>query len=268
MFLRPHINYGNVIYDQSSNESFCKKLGSVQYKAALAITGAMQDTSIEKSFMELGWESLKLRRCFRSLCCMFKKMKNQALEYLNNLIPKHKQTQEIFIFQVTIVKQSILNLIFFSTSLEKWFHLDPSIRNSDTIIAFKQKLLLFIRPSENIIFDIFYPHGLKLLIRLRLNAYVHRFWHNFQYCLNPLGACSLETGNTSHYLLHCHHNFPFLIDLTNSVKTFAANFESLSDSRKVESGNSRHDDDKSNSILSASIYYIKNTKRFDCSLCD
>ena len=79
VFLRPHINYGNVIYDQSSNESFCKKLGSVQYKAALAITGAIQGTSIEKSFMELGLESLKLGRCLRSLCCMFKKMKNQAL---------------------------------------------------------------------------------------------------------------------------------------------------------------------------------------------
>ena len=47
-FLRPHIDYGDVIYDQSSNESFCEKLESVQYKAALAITGAIQGTSIEK----------------------------------------------------------------------------------------------------------------------------------------------------------------------------------------------------------------------------
>ena len=114
------------------------------------------------------------------------------------------------------------------------------------------------------------PSWIEITYTLTSYADVHRFWHNFQYCLNPLGACSLETENTSHYLLHCHYNFTFLIDLTNSVKTFAANFESLSDSREVESylyGNSRHDDDKNNSIMSASIYYIKNTKRFDCSLC-
>ena len=39
--LRPHIDYGDVIHDQLSNESFCGKLESVQYKAAPAITGAI-----------------------------------------------------------------------------------------------------------------------------------------------------------------------------------------------------------------------------------
>ena len=39
-FLRPLIDYGDIIYDQPQNESFCEKLESVQYKAALAITGA------------------------------------------------------------------------------------------------------------------------------------------------------------------------------------------------------------------------------------
>ena len=38
-FLRPLVDYGDIIYDQPQNESFCDKLESVQYKAALAITG-------------------------------------------------------------------------------------------------------------------------------------------------------------------------------------------------------------------------------------
>ena len=33
--LRPHIGYGDVILDETFNESFCKKLESVQYKATL-----------------------------------------------------------------------------------------------------------------------------------------------------------------------------------------------------------------------------------------
>ena len=62
-FLRLHIDYGNIIYDQHSNESFCEKLESVLYKAALATTGAMQGTSKEKKMlMELDLESLKPRR--------------------------------------------------------------------------------------------------------------------------------------------------------------------------------------------------------------
>ena len=144
--------------------------------------------------------------------------------------------QEISIFQVTAVEQSILNL-FFLALLEEWFHLDPSIRNSETINAFKQKLLPSITPLENSIFNIFDPEGLKLLTRLRLGlSHLNelRFRHNFQECLNPLCTCSLETENTSHYLLHCHHNTPFRTDLTNRVRTFVADFDSLSDSTKVE----------------------------------
>ena len=43
-FSRHHIDYGDVTYDQPSNESFCEKLESVQYKVALARTGAIQGT--------------------------------------------------------------------------------------------------------------------------------------------------------------------------------------------------------------------------------
>ena len=88
-FLRPHIDYGNIICDLPFNESFCEKLESIQYKAALAITGAIQGTSREK-ILELDLESLKSRRWFRHLCCMFEIMKNEAPEYLNNLILKRK----------------------------------------------------------------------------------------------------------------------------------------------------------------------------------
>ena len=69
-FLRYHIDCGDIIYDQPSDESFCEKLESVQYKAAFSVTGAIQGTSREKNFMELGVQSLKSRICFRRLCCI------------------------------------------------------------------------------------------------------------------------------------------------------------------------------------------------------
>ena len=57
-FLRALIDYGNIIYDQPQDESFCNKIESVQFKAALAITGAIQGTSHDKVNQELGLESL------------------------------------------------------------------------------------------------------------------------------------------------------------------------------------------------------------------
>ena len=41
--------------------SFCEKLESIQYKPALAITGAIQGTPRNKIYEELGIESLKAR---------------------------------------------------------------------------------------------------------------------------------------------------------------------------------------------------------------
>ena len=87
VFLRPV----RPIYDQPHISFFCKKLKSVRYKAVLTITGATQGTSREKIFQELGLESLKSRRWFRRLCCMFKIMKNEAPNYLISFMPKREQ---------------------------------------------------------------------------------------------------------------------------------------------------------------------------------
>ena len=59
-FVRPHLDYGDIIYDQPRNESFCQKLESYQYNAALAITGAIRGTSQTKIYEDLGLESLRL----------------------------------------------------------------------------------------------------------------------------------------------------------------------------------------------------------------
>ena len=64
-FIRPHLDYCDVIYDQPNNESFCRKIERIQYNATLAITGAIRGTSQTKLYNELGLESLKFRRWFR-----------------------------------------------------------------------------------------------------------------------------------------------------------------------------------------------------------
>ena len=32
-FVRPHLDYGDLIYDQTNNESFCQQIESFQYNA-------------------------------------------------------------------------------------------------------------------------------------------------------------------------------------------------------------------------------------------
>ena len=78
-FIRPHLDYGDIIYDQTYNLSFHQKLESIQYNAALALTGAISGSSREKLYQELGLQSLRLRRWHRNLCFFIKFIINKLL---------------------------------------------------------------------------------------------------------------------------------------------------------------------------------------------
>ena len=60
-FVRPNLDYGDILYDQTFNSSFHDRLESIQYNACLAITEAIRGTSREKLYPELGLEHLRLR---------------------------------------------------------------------------------------------------------------------------------------------------------------------------------------------------------------
>ena len=60
--VRPHLDYGDITYDQPNNERFTQKIERIQYKAPLAITGAIKGTSQSNLYSELGFESLKFRQ--------------------------------------------------------------------------------------------------------------------------------------------------------------------------------------------------------------
>ena len=49
-FIRPDMDYGDVIYDQPNLSSLTNQIESVQYNAALVITGAIRETSKEKLY--------------------------------------------------------------------------------------------------------------------------------------------------------------------------------------------------------------------------
>ena len=53
-FVRPHLNYDDILYGKPNNQNFQNKLEKVQYRACLAITGAIQETSSAKLYDELG----------------------------------------------------------------------------------------------------------------------------------------------------------------------------------------------------------------------
>ena len=132
-FIRPHLDYADIIYDQAYNASFHQKLELLQYNACLAITGAIRGTSREKLYEELDLESLQLRRWSKKLSCVYKLFNSEHHHYLLKLIPSRSSSY---------VTRN------YSTIIE-WSKLDHNIRNSSSFNIFRKSILEFIRPSAH-----------------------------------------------------------------------------------------------------------------------
>ena len=61
-FRLPHLDYEDIIYDQSNNESFCKTLESYQCNATLVVTDVVRRTSQTKIYKKIGLESFKIQK--------------------------------------------------------------------------------------------------------------------------------------------------------------------------------------------------------------
>ena len=97
--IRPHLDYGDIIYNKTFNESFQAKLESLQYNATLTITGAIKGSSTEKISEKLGLESLKSGRWYRKMSFLYKVLKSESLSYLFNIIPTSITLLELNILQ-------------------------------------------------------------------------------------------------------------------------------------------------------------------------
>ena len=193
-FIRPHLDYSDILCDQAYNMSFHQKLESIQYNARLAITGAIRGTSKETLYQELGLESLQLRRWYRKLGMFYKIFKSKSPQYIFRLIPEKisyvtRNADNISLFNI---KQNFYKNSFFPSSTTGWNNLDPNLRNSENFGIFKNNILKFIRPKPNSFFNCYNLKGIRLITQLRLelsHLREQKFKYNFQNCLNPL--CSL-----------------------------------------------------------------------------
>ena len=194
-FVRPHLDYGDVIYDQPNNSILSDKIESVQYNAVLAITGVIRGASKEKLYQELGLESLRNRRWLRRMSYLYKIVSTKLPPYLYDLIPPLQRSHRYpGCFKTLRCRTELLRNSFLPFTVNEWNNLDSEIKNSDSYEMFRKKLLAFIRPVGNSMYGIYDPFGVKLINRLRLgfsHLREHKFRHNFADTVNPLCSCTL-----------------------------------------------------------------------------
>ena len=272
-FVRPHLDYGDVIYDQPNNHSFSEKIESIQFNSALAITGAIRGSSREKLYNELGFESLKDRRWMRRLCYFYKIFYLQSPTYLANNLPSMTISQRYpNSFSNIRCRTTTFQNSFFPYSVSQWNQLNSLIRNCKSYPLFRNDLLKLIKPPGNNIYGIHDPLGIKLLCRLRLGSShlrEHKFRHNFQDTLNPMCSCTLETETTAHFLLRCRNYDNLRLTLMSELNYIDSSILLLNDTDLVTLlmyGTNNYNANINEKILKLCIDYIKHSLRFDESL--
>ena len=168
-------------------------------------------------------------------------------------------------------RTNIFKYSFFRCSVMEWNKLSSSTQNS-VYPAFRNHLVKIIRPVSNPVYNIHYNIGLKLLTRLRLglsNLNEHRFNRNFRNCITPLISCSLNAVSTVHLFLHCHHFHNIRAKLSNSLVIIDMNLLKLSEEQLTKVllyGFTQLNQNHNRNILSSSIEYLVESKRFENSL--
>ena len=163
-FVRSHLDYGDIIYDQIYNASFHRKLESIQYAACLAITGTIRGASYEKTIrgasyeklnQELSLETLQSSRWFKKLCLFYKIVNDQLPSYLFNYIPSTDSiynTMNAGHFPRIKSKHTFFKNSYIPSTIIEWNKLDQDICNAESYALLRKHLLSFIRPEANSIF--------------------------------------------------------------------------------------------------------------------
>ena len=275
-FVRPILDYGDIIYDNPNNASLTRKLEKVQYDACLAITGCFRGTSREKLYEELGLESLADRRLLRRLYTFYKILNGLSPRYLLDYIPINNTSRNLR-FKPSVcpiyARTNCFQNSFFPFCIDHWNKLDDNLRNLPTISSFKRAILNFIRPNPIQTFELNDNNGLILLTRLRVgfsHLREHKFRHGFLDLDDPFCSCRTNSiESTEHFLLHCPNFSNSRLILFDDLQKLNINifpFSISSLSRLLLYGNSDFDIILNRKILEAVIKYINDSKRFSETL--
>ena len=261
------------MYDKPGNQNFENKIERVQYKACIAITGAIQGSSKERLYDELGLISLKERRWYNKLIFFYKIVNGLLPKYLQSFLETYSQKTYSLRSQSSDKLKSIpcrtktFKNTFFPYCIDEWNNLDKEIRNAKSLYKFK-KFLKTEKP-ENSLYNFHDPVGVKLLSRLRLqfsHLNEHKFRHGFNDSVDPMCPCGSEVETTDHFFLRCQCFSIQRSELFNNLRNLDPSFSKLDTKEKTSFllyGSNKNSSSLNKDILEIVIKFIKSTGRFN-----
>ena len=282
MFVRPHLDYGDIIYhiphlvneydSTISLHPLMERVEKVQYHAALAITGCWRGSNRNTLYEELGWESLSDRRWSRRLIKYYKIHNNLSPEYLRVSLPPLRvptvRRNNPHLYQDYMCNTSRYKNSFFPDAVRSWNNTGVDFVNSNSISIFKKNIVSLIRPYPKLIFDIHDPIGVKFLYQLRVGLSplkYHKKRHNFIDTPDDWCDCHCAPEDVTHFLLYCDSHTNPRIYMRRTILTILTRYNLQHLLENIDLylyGHRLLSTVDNKAVISATIRFVKETNRF------
>ncbi len=267
-FIRPILEYGNVLFDAANKEDL-DVLADIEKEALRTITGARRRSNIDAMYHEVSWPDLEQSRKDHKICILSNVIIKRFPNYLLQDLPTfydNTRTVRNNTFAIPDSDHDYYDRSFVPASIQLWNNLPPDIRSIRSYKALKSK----IKNISHKEIPKYYYYGRRtqniLHTKLRLgcsNLQADKFLIGL--VPNNICECNMNEPETAnHYLLECGMNLvskvkmlDTITDILNSTnKQIALNIHLLLYGSKHLSYN------ENCSIFEAVQLFIMESKRF------
>ena len=257
-FIRPTLEYSGVVWDNCTKQDK-NLLEDIQIEAMRIVTGATKLCSIDKLYIDTGWEKLKARREKQKLIIFYKMINRLCPDYLNQLVPDLVQTRT----QYSLRNSNNMSTIrtntelyynsFLPSAVRAWNNLSNEIRTSTSLNEFKRKLSENVNKPPK-----YYYYGNRVAqihhSRLRLEcSALKQHLHKKKLVDSPLCTCGIPE-TSKHFLFDCP-NYQLIRTRTLSEYLHLP-------TKSLLFGDSRLSENENEKIFEAVHKFITQTGRF------
>ena len=238
----------------------------VKYRAAKILSRAINRTSHNIVYKEVGWETLGERRKRQRLKVMYKTVNHEAPSYLKQNIQTHADVNARYELRhgnnigTYRARTSSFHNSFFPKTIREWNSLDKDIKAAGTLDSFTSKLT-----ADNPVVPKWYYVGDRAVsiihAKMRMlcsNLNDHLFSH-IHVVDSPQCQCGFQRENNKHFLLECPLFLNERADLLN--KLGAISFQPTVSNLLY--GNKDYADECNIQAFGHIQDYIKQSGRFD-----
>ena len=263
-FIRPKIEYGNVIYFGTSQKNL-DKISKIEKEAKRLVTGATFKCNLALLDIECGWTDIMSRRNNHCLIMMYKIINNLCPQYLSDILnilnpSSHDYNLRNRVNILIKIRTETLKKSFFPYTINLWNSLPMDFKISKNLNIFKNKIIK--KDKDRSLFQ----HGPRHLqiflsrIRMGCSALNGHLFHFLKVLDRPECECGYNVESPYHYFLSCPlyaAHRPSLVNTVSNITRINVNILIFGDKGCSLESNKL--------IFDAVFDYIKNTKRFKLS---